>query len=128
MTTATKSKKLDADHLYYVDWYDGYYFHTYAQARKYALKCLMNWYLEHKKNPKKVSNEYRIRINKARDYKRTIQKGFSPYAESYVVIFMEKIGNSVEINEKPNGYSSNFTPKSSKIPLDKALDYARAKI
>ena len=123
---AAKSKRLDENHVYYVDWYDGYYFHTYAQARKYAIKCLVQWYLEHKKNPKKVSNEYRIRINRANEYKRTIQKGFTPYPEWYAVVTMEKVKDSFIIRDLPN--HSTFTPKKTTLSMDKALDYARVQI
>jgi len=124
---AVSSKRLDADHLYYVDWYDGYYFHTYSQARKHAIKCLMELYLSRKKEKKtKVSYpygvEYEIRINKVKGYASTIKMGYTPYAEPYAMISIEKKGNSFIITD-----SGEVPKKVTKLPLEKAVDYIRAK-
>jgi len=124
---AVSSKRLDADHLYYVDWDEGYYFHTYSQARKHAIKCLMELYLSRKKEKKtKVSYpygvEYEIRINKVKGYASTIKMGYTPYAEPYAMISVEKKGNSFIITD-----DGDVPKKVTKLPLEKAVDYIRAK-
>ena len=124
---AVSSKRLDADHLYYVDWYDGYYFHTYSQARKHAIKCLMGLYLSRKIEKKtKVSYpygvQYDIRINKVKGYASTIKMGYTPYAEPYAIISIEKKGNSFIIID-----DGDVPKKVTELPLEKAVEYIRAK-
>lgn len=122
---AAKSKRLDEDHTFYVDASQGYYFHTYAQARKYAIKCLMQVFLHQKKNPRRNS-EYYINIDRAYEYKRVIQRGFKPTTSFYVKVWLMKTGDSFIIRESP--YYSNFTEKETKLSRDKALEYARMQI
>lgn len=66
--------------------------------------------------------EYEIRINKVKGYASTIKMGYTPYAEPYAMISVEKKGNSFIITD-----DGDVPKKVTKLPLEKAVDYIRAK-